>query len=312
MRGVDLSVEVGGLRLANPVMTASGTFGYGLEFLPYLDLRTLGAIVVKGVTLAPRKGNPPPRIMETPSGLLNTIGLENVGVDALVREKLPRLAEVAPGVPVIANASGETLEEYVELAGRLDACDLVAAIELNISCPNVARGGMHFGTRPETAAALTAAVRKVTRKPLIVKLSPNVTDIVSIARACQDAGADALSAINTLLGMSIDVEARRPHLSRVVGGLSGPAIRPVAVRAVWEIARAVSVPVVGMGGIFDARDAVEFLLAGARAVAVGTVCFVDPGRPGSIIEGIREYMERHGFSRVEELNEVGKGFEPAV
>lgn len=298
MSAPDLSVAIAGVRLQNPVMSASGTFGYGLEFAPYLDLSRVGAIVTKAVTLRPRDGNPPPRIRETPAGVLNAIGLQNPGVQVFLEEKLPALRGY--GVPVIVNISGSTAEETAELA-RILTVDGIAALEVNVSCPNVENEGMRFGTDCNLTAELTAAVVGATSLPVIVKLSPNVTDIVSIARAAQEAGAHALSLINTLLGMSIDVERRRPHLGNITGGLSGPAIRPVAVRMVWQVAQAVDVPVIGMGGIMSARDALEFILAGATAVAVGSANLVEPTSIQRVIDGLGEYCGAHGIERITDL-----------
>ena len=294
-----MAVAIGGLTLQNPVMTASGTFGYGREFSLLIDLNRLGGIVVKGLALAPVKGNPPPRIVETPCGMLNAIGLENVGIDAFAAEKLPFLRTLS--VPVVANIYGTRVEEYAALAGRIDALEGVAGVEVNISCPNVKAGGVVFGVDPEAAAAVVAAVRRNTAKPLIVKLSPNVTDITRIARRVEDAGADALSLINTITGMAIDVETRRPKLANITGGLSGPAIRPVAVRMVWQVARAVRIPVIGIGGIVKAEDAVEFLIAGASAVQVGTANFRNPCAALEIAEGIEAYLVRHGIPDVHDL-----------
>jgi len=298
MSAPDLSVEIAGLRLQNPVMSASGTFGYGLEYAPYLDLTGVGAIVTKAVTLEPRDGNPPPRMRETPAGVLNAIGLQNPGAQAFLAEKLPELRGY--GVPVIVNVSGRTVEESAELA-RILSVDGIAALEVNISCPNVENEGMHFGVDCDLTADLTAAVVSVTELPVIVKLSPNVTDIVSIALAAQEAGAHALSLINTLLGMSIDVDRRRPHLGNITGGLSGPAIRPVAVRMVWQVAQAVRVPLIGMGGIMNARDAIEFMLAGASAVAVGSANLVEPTSMQRVINGLSEYCRAHGIERITDL-----------
>lgn len=295
----DLSVQIAGLRLQNPVMTASGTFGFGLEYAPLVDLTQLGAIVTKSVTLEPREGNPPPRVYETPSGMLNAIGLQNPGLEVVLAEKLPQLASY--GVPVIVNISGQTIDEYVELARRLTASEHVSALEVNISCPNVAHGGMQFGVDPELTRALVSQVRAATRLPLITKLSPNVTGIVAIARAAAEAGSDALSLINTLVGMSIDVERRRPRLANRTGGLSGPAIRPVAVRMVWEVAAAVDLPLIGMGGIMTATDALEFILAGATAVAVGTATFVTPSTALEVVAGLADYCERHAVARIADL-----------
>ncbi len=294
-----MAVAIGGLKLQNPVMTASGTFGYGREFSLLVDLNRLGGIVVKGLALAPVKGNRPPRIVETPCGMLNAIGLENVGIDAFAAEKLPFLKTLT--VPVVANIYGTRIEEYAALAERIDALEGVAGVEVNISCPNVKAGGVVFGVDPAAAAAVVAAVRRKTAKPLIVKLSPNVTDITRIARRVEDAGADALSLINTITGMAIDIESRRPKLANITGGLSGPAIRPVAVRMVWQVAREVRVPVIGIGGILRAEDAVEFLIAGASAVQVGTANFRNPGVALEIAEGIEAYLVRHGIPDVQDL-----------
>ena len=272
---VNLSVDVAGMALRNPIMTASGTFGYGAEFAPYMDLQSIGAIVTKGLSLRPQAGNDTPRIIETPAGMLNAIGLQNVGIDAFVEKKVPFLRTV--NTPCIANFFGNTVEEYAEMARRLDAIPEVAGLEMNISCPNVKCGGIQFGSDPVSAATVVAACRAACNKPLIVKLSPNVTDVVAMARACVDAGADSLSLINTLVGMAIDVKTRRHVLANTTGGLSGPAIKPVALRMVWQVAQAVKVPLIGIGGIMSATDVVEFLLAGATAVQVGTASFVTPG-----------------------------------
>jgi dihydroorotate dehydrogenase (NAD+) catalytic subunit len=297
-----LAVTLAGLSLKNPVMTASGTFGYGREFGSLMDLNRLGAIVVKGLALTPVKGNPPPRIVETACGMLNAIGLENVGVDVFVADKLPFLRTVR--APVVANIYGTSVEEYAELAERLDSADGVAAVEVNISCPNVKAGGVAFGVDPAAAERVVRAVRERTRKPVIVKLSPNVTDITVIARSAEAGGADALSLINTITGMAIDVETRRPRLANLTGGLSGPAIKPVALRMVWQVAHAVRLPLVGIGGIMRGEDAVEFLLAGATAVQVGTANFVNPAATLDIIAGIEAYLTRHGIGDVNEI--VGK------
>jgi dihydroorotate dehydrogenase (NAD+) catalytic subunit len=280
-----VTVEVGGVRLRTPVMAASGTFGYGTE-VPLCDRRALGGMVSKGIFLRPRPGTPPPRIAETPSGMLNAIGLQGPGVEALVRDYAPLWATW--DLPVVVNVNGETVDEYGELAARLDGVPGVAGLELNISCPNVREGGMFFGNDPAAAAAVTAAARCRTRLPLWVKLTPAVTDIAEIARACESAGADALSAVNTFVGMTFDLRARRPRLAFGTGGLSGPAIRPLAVHLAYRTARAVSIPVVGIGGIATAEDAMEFLLAGCRAVQVGTATFVDPNAIGKVVAGLRE------------------------
>ncbi len=294
-----LAVNIGGLVLKNPVMPASGTFGYGEEYAPFVDLNRLGAVVTKGLSLEPRAGNPPPRIMETPAGMLNAVGLQNVGVRAFVAEKLPFLRGF--DVPIIANVFGETLDEYAAVAEVLSRAGGVHALEVNVSCPNVKKGGLSFGARPDSVAEVTAAVRGSTDLPVIVKLTPNVTDITEIALAAEAAGAQALSLINTLLGMSVDVERRVPHLHNVTGGLSGPAIRPVALRMVWQVAGRVKVPVVGVGGIVDAEGALEFLIAGARAVQVGTGQFVNPRATLDVVDGIADYLERHGIGDVGDL-----------
>lgn len=294
-----LAVELAGLRLKNPVMPASGTFGYGEEFTPYLDLNDLGAIVTKGLSLRPKAGNPTPRIAETTSGMLNAIGLQNVGIDAFITEKLPLLRGL--GTPVIVNFFGNTLDEYGEVAARLSDLPEVAAVELNISCPNVKKGGIVFGTDPQAASEVVKLVRSRLSKPLIVKLTPNVTDITVMARAVEEAGADALCCINTLTGMSIDVRRRRPRLANLTGGLSGPAIRPVAVRLVYQAVRAVSIPVIGVGGIMTAEDALEFLIVGARAVQVGTANFVDPSAMARIIEGLERFCVEEGVRDINEL-----------
>lgn len=295
----DLSVEISGIKLRNPVMTASGTFGYGKEFSDYLDLEKIGAIITKGLSLKPKAGNPTPRIVETPGGMLNAIGLQNVGIDAFIEEKLPFLRTVA--TPVIVNLYGNTLEEYGALAEKLDRLPEVAGLEVNISCPNVKQGGIVFGTDPAAAAEVVGLVRKSTSKPLIVKLSPNVTDIVLMAEACVAAGADALSLINTLTGMAIDLEKRRPVLANVTGGLSGPAIKPVALRMVWQVAKVVNVPIIGIGGIMSASDALEFILAGACAVQVGTANFLDPSAAQTIAAGMEDYLAKNGIAHIKEL-----------
>jgi dihydroorotate dehydrogenase (NAD+) catalytic subunit len=295
---LDLTVDLGrGLRLPSPVLVASGTFGYGFE-APQVDRAVLGAILTKGTTLRPREGNAPNRIAETPSGMLNAIGLQNPGVDHVARVYAPLWASWS--VPVIVNVAGDAVDEYVAVARRLDGVPGIAGLELNISCPNVANG-LQFGVDPILAAELTAAVRAVTRLPLMVKLTPNVTDIVAVARAVEDAGADAVSAINTYLGMAIDIRRRRPVLSRGSGGLSGPAIKPLALHAVWQVAEAVRIPVVGIGGITTAGDALEFLLAGAAAVQLGTVSYSRPQAAHAVHDGIADYLREHGFRELRAL-----------
>jgi dihydroorotate dehydrogenase (NAD+) catalytic subunit len=293
---VSLAVEIAGLRLKNPLIAASGTFGYGVEYEGILDLATLGGIVSKGLYLDPRDGCPTPRIVETPSGLLNAIGLQGVGVRNFVRDVLPRLAH--HDTAILVNVCGDTVEEYAEVSRILDQAPGVGGLEINISCPNVKKGGMAFGADPRMTHEVIAAVRRATRLPVIPKLSPNVTDITVFARAAEEAGADALSCINTLLGLSIDVETRRPRLGFGTGGLSGPAIRPVAVRMAWQAARAVKIPVIGIGGIASASDALEFLIAGCRAVQIGTANFVDPGIYARVLADLQAYLERRGLAEI--------------
>lgn len=295
----NLSVDIHKLHLKNPVMTASGTFGYGEEFADFFDVSRLGGIVVKGTTGERRQGNDYPRMAETPSGMLNAVGLQNVGVATFCNEVYPRIQHL--DTHLIVNVSGSSIEEYCEVAERIDALERIPAIELNISCPNVKKGGMGFGTKPDMAAQVVAAVRKVYHKTLIVKLTPNVTDITEIARAVEQAGADSVSLINTLLGMAIDVERQRPCLSTVTGGLSGPCVKPVAVRCVWQVAHAVGIPVIGLGGIQTAADALEFLMAGAKAVEVGTANFIDPMVTTRIIDGLEDYCVRHGIGDINEI-----------
>ncbi|MCZ6676596.1 MAG: dihydroorotate dehydrogenase [Candidatus Poribacteria bacterium] len=294
-----LEVHVAGIRMKNPVMTASGTFGYGSEYADFIDLNQLGAIVVKGITSVPWSGNPMPRITETPPGMLNAIGLQNVGVDGFIEKKLPYLRNF--DVPVIVNICGERLEEYLEVTEKLDAADGVAAIELNISCPNLHCGGMSFGVDPELTYELVNSVREKTALPLLVKLSPNVTDITVIARAAEAAGTDGLSVINTLLGMAIDIKTRRPMLANITGGLSGPAIKPVALRLVWQVYNAVNIPIIGMGGIMTGDDAIAFFIAGASAVAVGTANFVNPRAPLDVIDGVHTYLKQYKLDSIKEL-----------
>ena len=295
----DLSVKIHQLNFKNPVLTASGTFGYGEEYEDFFDIGLLGGIVVKATTSKPREGNRYPRMAETAMGMLNAVGLQNRGIDYFVDSIYPRIRRFQTNI--IANVSDSTIDGYVEVAERMNALDDIAAIELNISCPNVREGGMAFGTSCPSAIAVTKEVRKVYDKTLIVKLSPNVTSIVEIAKAVEEAGADAVSLINTLLGMAIDAEKRRPVLSTITGGLSGPAIKPIALRMVWQVANAVKIPVIGIGGISNARDAVEFLLVGASAVQVGTANFVDPLATIKIIKGLEDYLERHGYSSINEI-----------
>lgn len=295
---VSLAVNVAGIRMKNPVMTASGTFGYAQEFEPYVDLNRLGALVVKTITRLPRAGNPPPRVVETPAGMLNAIGLQNVGIEAFIRDKLPYLRRLEP--PLIVNVAGESVEDFRDLTKRIGDQEGVAGIELNISCPNVA-GGLDFSTDPNLAYRVVKAAREATQLPLIPKLSPNVTDIVAIARAVADAGADAISLINTLVGMAVDVRTRQPKIGNVTGGLSGPAIRPVAVRMVWQVARAVRLPVIGMGGVVTAEDALEFLIAGATAVAIGTANFIDPTAAVKVIEGLERYCAANGIADIRQV-----------
>ncbi len=294
-----LEVKLHNLKLKNPVMTASGTFGYGEEFADFIDISRLGGIVVKGTTGERRQGNPYPRMAETPSGMLNAVGLQNVGIDSFCDKVYHRIKEIDTNI--IVNVSGSSIEEYCEVASKINALENIPAIELNISCPNVKKGGMGFGTNPEMAAQVVGAVRKVYDKTLIVKLTPNVTSIVDIAKAVEDAGADSVSLINTMLGMAIDVEKRRPYLSTITGGLSGPCVKPVAVRMVWQVAHAVKIPVVGLGGISCANDALEFLMAGATAIEVGTANFIDPTVTVKIVEGLEEYCNRHGIKDINEI-----------
>jgi dihydroorotate dehydrogenase (NAD+) catalytic subunit len=295
----DLSVQLGALHLKNPIVAASGCFGYGVEYQHTVDLSSLGGVAVKGLFLAEREGHPAPRIVETPAGMLNAIGLQGIGVRRFVHEKLPELR--ARRATVIVNVCGTTLDEYVEVSRILSDAEGVDAIELNISCPNIKEGGIQFGCSLTGTFDVVSAVRKVTRLPLIPKLTPNVTDVSSFAHAAEDAGADAVSLVNTFLAMVLDVETRRPKISNVVGGLSGPAIRPIAVRMVYECRQAVRIPIIGMGGIADARDALEFMIAGASAVQVGTANFVDPLIWPKLLDGMRAYMQRHQIARISDL-----------
>lgn len=298
----DLSVNLAGIEMRNPVMVASGTFGKGKEYLPFMDLSRLGAIVTKGITLKKREGNPPPRVYETPCGLLNSIGLQNEGVDHFIKEGLPYLRKLSP--PIIVNIAGESIDEYVALAQSLGKAFGVSALELNISCPNIKKGGMIFGTSSKLAAEVLIEVKKVTKLPLMVKLTPNVTDINEIALAVEKAGADCISLVNTFLGMAIDPENFKSRLAQGIGGLSGPAIKPLALRMVWEVASKVKLPVVGMGGIMTTSDALEFLLAGATAIAVGTANLVNPKASIEIIEGLEKFLIKRGFESIKEI--IGK------
>lgn len=295
----NLNVKIGRLDLKNPVLTASGTFGYGEEFADFIDLNRLGGFITKGTTLEHREGNPYPRMVETPSGMLNAVGLQNKGVDYFIENIYPRIKDISSHL--IVNVSGASIDDYVKVCEKLNDLDQINAIEVNISCPNVKQGGMAFGTTCDGAASVTAAVRKAYKKNVIVKLSPNVTSIADIAKSVEDAGADAVSLINTLLGMAIDVERRRPYLSTITGGLSGPAVRPVAVRMVWQASHAVKIPVIGLGGIMDGRDAMEFIMAGARAVEIGTANFIDPAVTIKVIDYIDDFCNRHGIADINEL-----------
>ncbi|KAA6337170.1 Dihydroorotate dehydrogenase B (NAD(+)) catalytic subunit [termite gut metagenome] len=295
----DLNIHIGDLSLKNPVMTASGTFGYGEEFADFIDVSQVGGIIVKGTTLNPREGNPYPRMAETPSGMLNAVGLQNKGIDYFVNRIYPRIKSIHTNI--IVNVSGSTIEDYVKTAEIVNELDKIPAIELNISCPNVKQGGMAFGITAKGAAEVTKAVRSVYRKTLIVKLSPNVTDITEIAKAAERSGADSVSLINTLLGMAIDAERRRPVLSTITGGLSGAAIKPIALRMVWQVAKTVNIPVIGLGGIMNWKDAIEFLLAGASAIQIGTANFIDPAITVKVVAGINDYLNRHGYQSVKEI-----------
>ena len=296
---VDLSVDLNGLKLKNPVLTASGTFGYGYEYDDFIDVSSLGGIIVKGTTLNPRQGNPYPRLAETPQGMINAVGLQNKGVDYFCKNINPKLVKYTTNV--LVNVSGSSVEDYMATAERINELENIPAIELNISCPNVKEGGMAFGTDCTSASKVVAAVRSVYKKHLMVKLSPNVTNIAEIAKAVEGAGADSVSLINTLLGMAIDAERRRPLISTVTGGLSGAAVKPIALRMVWQVSKAVRIPVVGLGGIMCATDAIEFMLAGASAVQIGTANFIDPTITVKVVDGIKEYLERHKINSVNEL-----------
>ena len=295
----DLSVNIGNLKLSNPVMTASGTFGYGKEFEDFVELEKIGGIIVKGTTLHRREGNPYPRMAETPMGMLNAVGLQNKGVDYFISEIYPEIKDIRTNM--IVNVSGSAIEDYVQTAEKINELEAIPAIELNISCPNVKQGGMAFGVTAKGASEVVKAVREVYKKTLIVKLSPNVTDITEIARAVEGAGADSVSLINTLLGMAIDAEKRRPILSTITGGMSGAAVKPIALRMVWQVSKAVNIPVIGLGGIMNWKDAVEFLLAGASAIQIGTANFIDPAVTVKVSEGINDYLDRHGFTSVKDI-----------
>ena len=295
----DLSVNIGNLKLANPVMTASGTFGYGKEFEDFVDLEKIGGIIVKGTTLHRREGNPYPRMAETPMGMLNAVGLQNKGVDYFISNIYPQIKDIRTNM--IVNVSGSAIEDYVQTAEKINELEAIPAIELNISCPNVKQGGMAFGVSAKGASEVVKAVREVYKKTLIVKLSPNVTDITEIARAVESVGADSVSLINTLLGMAIDAEKRRPLLSTITGGMSGAAVKPIALRMVWQVSKAVNIPVIGLGGISNWKDAVEFLLAGATAIEIGTANFIDPAITVKVADGINDYLERHGFTSIKDI-----------
>ncbi len=296
---INLSINIAGIKMKNPVMVASGTFGYGEEYSDFFNLNELGAIVTKSITLQPRQGNRPPRIVETPSGMLNAIGLQNVGLDTFISEKMPFLRSI--GIPIIVSISGEDGSEYIGIAERLSQVSDISGLEINISCPNIAKGGIQFGSDPQMTYDLVKSLRRATHLPLIVKLSPNVTDIVAIAKSAEEAGADALSLINTILGMSIDIKNRKPKLGNITGGLSGPAIRPIAIRMVWQVFNAVEIPLIGMGGIMTSDDALEFIIVGATAISIGTANFVNPKTAIEVVKGIERYMIENGFSDINDL-----------
>lgn len=299
---VDLGIKIGDLYFKNPVLTASGTFGYGEEFSDFIDLNRLGGFIVKGTTLEHREGNPYPRMVETPSGMLNAVGLQNKGVDYFINSIYPRIKDCDTNI--IVNVSGACIDDYIAVAEKLQHLDKIPAIEVNISCPNVKQGGMAFGTSADGASEVTRRLREVYKKTLIVKLSPNVTDIVSIAKSVEGAGADAVSLVNTFMGMAIDVERKRPYLSTITGGLSGPAIRPIAVRMVWQVAHAVNIPVIGLGGIMNGRDALEFLMAGAKAIQIGTANFINPTATVDIINELEDYCRHHNISKIQEITGI--------
>lgn len=295
----NLNINIGNLQLKNPVMTASGTFGYGIEYADFIDLSRIGGIFVKGTTIHERQGNPYPRMAETPSGMLNAVGLQNKGVDYFVEHIYPAIKDIDTNI--IVNVSGSTVEEYMETAEKLNSLEKIPAIELNISCPNIKEGGMAFGTSCPSAAQVVKQVRRVYKNTLIVKLSPNVTDIAEIARVVENEGADAVSLINTLLAMAINAESRKPILSTITGGLSGPAVKPIALRMVWQVARSIRIPIIGLGGIMNATDAIEFMLAGASAIQIGTANFIDPTISVKVVDGINEYLSRHGFKSASDI-----------
>lgn len=296
---VNLSVEIAGIKMKNPIMAASGTFGYGEEYRDYIPINRLGALITKGISLKPQAGNPPPRLVETIGGMLNAIGLQNIGVNALIEEKVSRLKKF--GTPVIINIFGTTLKEYEEVARRLEGIRGIAGLEVNISCPNLKRGGISFGTDPREVFKVVSKVRKSSSRPILVKLSPNVTDITVIARSAEEAGADAISLINTLTGMAVDVETRAPKLGNITGGLSGPAIKPIALRMVWEVYNKVNIPIIGMGGIINAQDALEFIIVGASAVQIGTAHFLNPSVDLEVIAGLEKYLKDHCISSIRNL-----------
>jgi len=296
---INLSVNIAGILMKNPVMVASGTFGYGEEYAKYIDLNKLGAIVVKGLSLTPREGNPPPRIVETSAGMLNSIGLQNIGIDSFINEKLPFLEKF--DTKVIVNFFGDSIDEYCDVAKKVDSVSGIHGLEMNISCPNKKEGWLEFGTNPDLAFRVVSAVRKNTKLPLIVKLSPNVTDITVIAKAVSDAGADAVSLINTLSGMAIDIKTRKPKLANIIGGLSGPAIKPVALKMVWQVAKTIKLPIIGVGGIMTYEDAIEFMIAGASAVQIGTANFIDPASSEKIIDGLKLYCEQNSIRNINEI-----------
>ena len=296
---VSLSVDIGGIKMVNPVMVASGTFGYGEDYQDYIPIDQLGAIVTKGISLRPHAGNPPPRLVETTGGMLNAIGLQNIGVKALIEEKIPNLKGF--GTPIIVNVFGATVKEYGEVARSLEGIDGIAGLEVNISCPNLKRGGISFGTDPREVSKVVSEVRKSSSLPTMVKLSPNVTDITEIARSAEEAGADAISLVNTLTGMAVDVETRTPQLGNITGGLSGPAIKPIALRMVWEVCNTVNIPVVGMGGIFCTQDALEFIIVGASAIQIGTAHFINPRVSMEVVAGLEKYLKEHQISTIQDL-----------